>query len=182
MSNAHQLTGTRIILRQWRDDDAAPFAALNADPVVMEYFPATLSRAESDAVIERIHALFARFGYGLWALEIPGVTPFAGMVGIAHVGFDAPFTPATEIGWRLARAYWGKGYATEAAELALAYGFKNLQLPEIVSFTASGNLRSQAVMQRIGMTHDASDDFDHPRLAAGHRLRRHVLFRKKSDQ
>lgn len=182
MPNTPELTGTRIILRQWRADDLAPFAALNADPVVMEYFPATLSRAESDAVVERIQALFAQCGYGFWALEIPGVTPFAGMVGIAHVGFEAPFTPAMEIGWRLARAYWGNGYATEAAQLALTYGFENLQIPEIIAFTARCNLRSQAVMQRIGMTYDASEDFDHPRLAVGHRLRRHVLYRKKSDQ
>ena len=182
MPTTSQLNGPRVILRQWRDDDLAPFAALNADPVVMEYFPATLSRAESDAVVERTHALFAQYGYGFWALEIPGVTPFAGMVGIAHVGFNAPFTPAMEIGWRLAQAYWGKGYATEAAELALTYGFENLQLPEIISFTAACNLRSQAVMQRIGMTHDASEDFDHPKLTVGDRLRRHVLYRKKSDQ
>ena len=182
MPNTPRLTGTRIILRQWREDDLAPFAALNADPVVMEYFPATLSRTESDALVERIRALFAQFGYGFWALEIPGVTPFAGMVGITHVGFDAPFTPAMEIGWRLARAYWGKGYATEAGQLALAYGFEDLQLPEIIAFTAACNLRSQAVMQRLGMTNDVRADFDHPQLAVGHRLRRHVLYRKKSAQ
>ncbi|MQQ99534.1 GNAT family N-acetyltransferase [Glaciimonas soli] len=174
-----ELTSNRIILREWRDEDLAPFAALNVDPKVMEYFPAPLSRAESDAMVARIRSLFDDFGYGLWALEIPGVTAFAGMVGLNQVRFDAPFTPAVEVGWRLAHAYWGKGYASEAAQLSLTYGFETLQLPEIVSLTATSNHRSQAVMQRIGMTRNANDDFDHPKLAPGHPLQRHVLYRKQ---
>ncbi len=174
-----QLTSNRIILREWRDEDLTPFAALNADPKVAEYFPAPLSRAESDEMVVRIRSVFEKYGYGLWALEIPGITAFAGMVGLNHVRFDAPFTPAVEVAWRLAHAYWGKGYASEAAQLSLAYGFDTLQLPEVVSLTAAINHRSQAVMQRIGMTRNADDDFDHPKLASGHPLQRHVLYRKQ---
>ncbi|MFC5473975.1 GNAT family N-acetyltransferase [Paraherbaspirillum soli] len=170
------------MLRAWRDDDLLPFAALNADPVVMEYFPATLSRAESDALATRIRAHFAQHGYGFWVLEIPGLTPFAGCVGLLHADFEAPFAPTVEIGWRLAQAYWGQGYATEAAQLALQYGFEKCQLPEIVSFTAAINLRSQALMRRLGMTHDCRDDFEHPKLPQGHRLRPHVLYRMIKPQ
>jgi RimJ/RimL family protein N-acetyltransferase len=167
----------RLVLRPWRDADLAPFAALNADPEVMRYFPATLSRAESDAVAGRIRESFAARGFGNWAVEVPGVTPFAGFVGLSVPRFDAPFMPCVEIGWRLARACWGKGYASEAARAALDFGFASLKLPEIVSFTVVANLPSRRVMERLGMRHDPSGDFDHPVLAAGHPLRRHVLYR-----
>lgn len=170
-----QLRGARVKLRQWRDADCAAFAQLNADPVAMEFFPAILTREESDAMVQRCRDAIAERGWGFWCLEIDGIC--AGFTGLNAPTFEAPFMPAIEIGWRLHPRYWGHGYATEAARLALDYGFGVLQLREIVSFTAVANVRSRAVMERIGMRHDAAGDFDHPRLAPGHRLRRHVLYR-----
>ena len=167
----------RLFLRQWRPSDRAPFAALNADPRVMAYFPAPLARDESDALVTRIEAHFAEHGFGLWAVEIPHVTPFAGFIGLAIPRFTAHFTPCVEIGWRLAAAYWGKGYATEGARAVLTFGFETVGLSEIVSFTVPANRRSRRVMERIGMTHTPADDFDHPALPEGHPLRRHVLYR-----
>lgn len=154
---------------------------MNADPAVMAHFPATLSRAESDAAAERVQGHFRAHGFGWWVVEAPDA-PFAGFVGLAHVRFEAPFTPAVEIGWRLARAHWRRGYATEAARAALVFGFGSLGLAEIVSFTAIPNAPSQAVMRRLGMTHDPAGDFDHPWLPEGHPLRRHVLYRLPSDR
>ena len=176
------LTTDRLILRPWREADFEPFAAMSADPAVMEYFPATLSRAESDAVAGKLKSLIEENGIGFWAMEVPGEAGFIGFTGIQKVTFEAPFVPAppasvVEIGWRLAPAYWGKGYASEAARAALAHGFGELGLSEIVSFTAQGNKRSQAVMERIGMNRDPAEDFDHPNLPEGHPLRRHVLYR-----
>jgi ribosomal-protein-alanine N-acetyltransferase len=173
----HNLRSDRLPLRRWRPADKEPFARLNADPVVMEHFPSSLDREQSDAFADRIDAAFEARGYGLWAVEIPREAEFIGFVGLALHDFPAHFAPAVEIGWRLARDYWGKGFATEAARAAIADGFDRVGLSEIVSFTAMVNLRSVAVMQRLGMTHDPSDDFDHPRLPVGHRLRRHVLYR-----
>ena len=171
----------RLLLRRWRDADREPFAALNADPVVMEHFPNRLTREESDALVDRIEAGFDEYGYGLWAVEAvePG-EGFIGFVGLQWTRFSAHFTPALEIGWRLARSAWGKGYASEAAVAARDFAFQEAGLDEIVSFTTYRNERSQAVMRRIGMTHDPADDFDHPRLPEGHRLRRHVLYRLPS--
>lgn len=163
------------MLRRWREDDKEPFAALNADPVVMEHFPATLSREDSDALAERIEAGFDEHGFGLWAVEADG--EFIGFTGLSVPRFTAPFTPCVEIGWRLARSAWGRGYATEAARASLEDGFGRAGLTEVISFTAVQNVRSQAVMRRLGMTHDPADDFDHPALPAGHPLRRHVLYR-----
>lgn len=171
------LTGARVVLREWTDADLAPFAALNADPEVMRYFPGCLTRTESAALAARIRERLRDDGYGLWALEIPGVAQFAGCVGLAVPSFAAAFTPCHEIGWRLARACWGRGYATEAAQMAVEFAFGALGLASLVSFTARTNIRSQRVMQRLGMTHDPSDDFDHPRLPPGHPLRAHVLYR-----
>ena len=167
----------RLCLRRWLPSDRAPFAALNADPRVMEYFPAPLSRHESDALVTRIEAHFAEHGFGLWAVEIPHVVPFAGFIGLAIPRFTAHFTPCVEIGWRLAAAHWGQGYATEGARAVLRFGFETLGLNEIVSFTVPANHRSRRVMERIGMSHHPVDDFDHPALPAGHPLRRHVLYR-----
>ena len=167
----------RLVLRHWRPSDCAPFAAMNADPAVMAHFPAPLTAAESDALADAIAAHHAARGFGLWALEIPGVTPFAGFVGLSVPGFTAPFTPCVEIGWRLAAAHWGHGYATEAARVVLAHAWDVLRLDEVVSFTTAGNDRSRAVMTRLGMRYDPADDFDHPRLPPGHPLRRHVLYR-----
>lgn len=171
------LTTPRLVLRPWRDADLDGFAALNADPVVMEHFPSTLTRAESDATAARVRDDFARRGYGPWAVEVPGVADFIGFVGLSVPRFEAHFTPCVEVGWRLARAHWGKGYATEAARAALDFGFRVLDLHEIVAFAVPGNARSRAVMARLGMSRAEADDFDHPGVSAGHPLRRHVLYR-----
>jgi RimJ/RimL family protein N-acetyltransferase len=167
----------RLLLRRWRAEDRLPFAAMNADPRVMEHFPALMSREESDAAVARIEVHFQQHGFGSWAVEIPGVTPFAGFIGLCIPRFEAAFTPCVEIGWRLAAEFWGRGFATEGARVALAFGFESLDLKEIVSFTVPGNVRSRRVMEKIGMTHDAHGDFDHPLLPPGHPLRRHVLYR-----
>ncbi len=150
---------------------------MNADPRVMEHFPALLSREESDGRVARIEAHFAEHGFGLWAVEIPGEAPLAGFIGLGITRFEAHFTPCVEIGWRLAAEYWGRGFATEGAQAALDFGFESLHLQEIVSFTVPANVRSRRVMEKIGMTHDTHGDFDHPSLPAGHPLSRHVLYR-----
>ena len=177
-----ELRTARLRLRRWREEDREPFAKLNADAEVMRHFPGTLSRAESDAMAQRIEAHFEQHGFGLWALEVTGGPHFIGYTGLAHPGFDAPFMPRVEIGWRLAREHWGQGYASEAARCALGFAFQELNLPEIVSFTVPANVRSWKVMERLGMTHDPRDDFDHPRLPEGHPLRRHVLYRISRPQ
>ena len=169
------LTTPRLRLRPWRESDLAPFAAMNADPLVMEHFAAPLSREESDAYARRMMTAIEGRGWGNWALEEIGGEPFVGFAGLSVPSFEAHFTPCTEIGWRLARSAWGRGYATQAARAALAFGFGELGLAEIVSFTALANTRSIAVMERLGMRRDG--EFDHPRLPAGHRLQRHVLYR-----
>jgi RimJ/RimL family protein N-acetyltransferase len=173
-----RLQTARLRLRQWVAADRVPFAALNRDPEVMQYFPAPLSPEQSDALAERIEAHIAARGWGLWAVEIPGVTAFAGFIGLAIPRFESHFTPCVEIGWRLAREFWGSGYASEGAAAALSFGFESLLLPEIVSFTARANRRSMRVMERIGMTRNPNDDFEHPGLPERHPLRPHVLYRK----
>jgi RimJ/RimL family protein N-acetyltransferase len=171
-----RLHGDRVVLRDWVPTDLEPFAALNADPRVMEHYPAPLTRPESDALVrERIIPQFAELGFGLWALEVSEVAPFVGYVGLLVHTFEAEFTPCVEIGWRLAFPYWGNGWATEAARVAIAYGFEEKGLDEIVSFTVPANRRSIAVMERLGMSYVG--EFDHPSLPVGHRLRRHVLYR-----
>jgi RimJ/RimL family protein N-acetyltransferase len=167
----------RLLLREWRPEDREPFAALNADPRVMEFLPGKLPRAQSDALARRSEQHFTAHGFGPWAVEVPGVAPFVGFVGLVVPGFEAHFTPAIEIGWRLAAEHWGQGYATEAAVASARHAFDVVGAEQLVSFTTPQNVRSQVVMQRLGMTHDPADDFDHPRLAAGHPLRRHVLYR-----
>ncbi|HEY1602245.1 MAG TPA: GNAT family N-acetyltransferase [Pirellulales bacterium] len=177
MSDQPSITTARLLLRHWTDNDQDAFAALNADPRVMAHFPKVLDRAESDTTATRIRDHFARHGFGLWAVEVPGVAPFVGFVGLSIPQFHAHFTPCVEIGWRLAYQYWGHGYASEGARAALALGFNELKLVEIVSMTAVDNQRSRDVMHRIGMTYSPVDDFDHPQLPAGDRLLRHVLYR-----
>lgn len=167
----------RLVLRAWTDADREPFAAMNADPQVMEFFPARLSREESDRLVDRIGEHVARHGFGLWAVEVAGGAPFIGFIGLSVPTFAAPFMPCVEIGWRLAAPHWGRGYAVEGARAALAYGFDTLGLAEIVSFTSTTNLRSQRVMERLGMRRDPAADFDHPRVAADSPLCRHVLYR-----
>ena len=177
VGRAPELRTERLLLRRWTHSDLEPYAALNADTEVMEHFPSTSSRAQSEADIAIFETRFRELGYGLWAVEIPDVAPCIGFIGLNPVTFDAPFTPAVEVGWRLARAYWGSGYATEGARAALHFGFDAVVLDEIVSFTTPGNVRSWHVMEKIGMTRDPADDFDHPRVDEGHPLRRHVLYR-----
>jgi RimJ/RimL family protein N-acetyltransferase len=171
----------RMLLRRWRPSDLATFAAMNADPRVMEFFPGPLSTAESDAMAARIQQHFDDRGYGLWAVEIPQVTPFAGFIGLSTPRFTAHFTPCTEIGWRLAAEFWGQGFATEGARAVLEHAFRALGLTEVVSLTAVCNLRSRRVMERIGMTHTPADDFDHPLIPPGDRLSRHVLYRARHE-
>jgi RimJ/RimL family protein N-acetyltransferase len=174
------LRTNRLVLRRWLDSDRGPFAALNADPEVMEHFPAPLTRAESDAMIGRIEAHFDERGFGLWALEVVETGEFIGFTGLSTPRFTAHFMPAVEIGWRLARSAWGRGYASEAARRVLEFGLEDVALSEIVSFTAIDNVRSQALMARIGMTHDPVDDFQHPLVPEGSRLRPHVLYRARA--
>ncbi len=169
------LAGERLVLRPWTDSDLAPHAILNDDAEVMEHMPRRLDRADSDAMAARIRDDLDTRGWGLWAADVDGV--FIGWIGLNPVPFEAHFTPAIEVGWRLARPYWGHGYATEGARLAIAFAFAELGLDEIVSFTVPANLRSIAVMERLGMTHDPADDFDHPRLSETSPLLRHVLYR-----
>lgn len=174
-----QVRTARLVLRRWRESDLEPFAALNTDPEVMAHMPDVLDRSASNAMVARIEAHFEAEGFGLWAVEVPGGVPFAGFVGLSRVGFEAPFTPAVEIGWRLARPCWGRGYATEGAAAALAFAFEQVGLDEVVSFTGPANARSRAVMERIGMARDRAGDFEHPRLPPEHPLRRHVLYRAR---
>jgi ribosomal-protein-alanine N-acetyltransferase len=172
-----ELRTRRVLLRTWRDEDRVSFAALNADHEVMEHFPAVLSPAESDAFVDRVKRTMAERGWGLWAAEIIDTEAFVGFVGLNPATFEAPFTPAVEIGWRLARDYWGQGLATEAALAVLKFSFELLNLDEVVSFTSTTNLRSQRVMEKLGMSHNPDDDFDHPAVPRTSPLRRHVLYR-----
>lgn len=177
MAEGPRLQTDRLILRRWQLADLEPFAALNADPVVMEHFPSTLTAEQSSAFVKRIEQTFEEKGYGLWALEHSVTNDFLGYAGLWPANFEAHFTPAIEIGWRLARQHWGNGYATEGARAAMRYGFDELELAEVVSFTAPVNIRSVRVMERLGMTRDDSEDFDHPSVEEGSPLRRHVLYR-----
>jgi ribosomal-protein-alanine N-acetyltransferase len=167
----------RLLLRRWRESDRLPFQAMNADPRVMEFFPAPLSPNESDALVDRAQAHFDRHGFGPFAAELLENHSFVGFIGLSIPNFYAPFTPAVEVGWRLAVYCWGRGLATEGARAVVRYGFEELGLDGLVSFTVPGNVRSRRVMEKIGMTHDPCDDFGHPRLPEGHPLRRHVLYR-----
>ena len=177
-----ELRTERLLLRRWRESDGDRWAELNGDPVAMEHFPSSFTREQSDAQMAVFDAEIEERGWGLWAVEVVDAGAFIGFVGLRPPPWEAHFTPAVEIGWRLHRDSWGHGYATEAAREALRFGFQDLDLDEIVSFTIPANARSRAVMERIGMTHDPADDFEHPNLQAGHPMRQHVLYRlKRSD-
>jgi RimJ/RimL family protein N-acetyltransferase len=181
MGREPELRTQRLLLRRWVEADREPFAALNCDPRVMEYFAAPLTPEQSDSMIERMEAAFDERGFGLWAVEVPGVAPCIGFIGLSIPRFSAPFMPAVEVGWRLAFDAWGHGYASEGALAAIAFGFDVVGLDEIVSFTTEANLRSRRVMERIGMTHDPADDFGYPLMAPGDPLRPHVLYRIRAD-
>jgi RimJ/RimL family protein N-acetyltransferase len=165
-----------VLLRNWQDSDLAGYAALNCDPEVMKYFPRPLTREESEASMNRQRALINQQGWGLWAVEVAG--NFAGFAGLAVPKFEAPFMPCVEIGWRLLREYWGRNIAYRAAQQALDFGFGTLNLGEIVTFTSSANARSRRLMERLQFVHDEANDFDHPNIAKGHPLCRHVLYRR----
>ncbi|WP_423923525.1 GNAT family N-acetyltransferase [Frigoribacterium sp. 2-23] len=169
----------RLRLRRWQDSDREPFAALNADLEVMRFFPSTRTPAESDAMIDRLDAGIAERGYGLWAVERRDTGAFIGFVGLSQPTFDPALADQVEIGWRLARGAWGQGFATEAAREVVRFAFDpdGADLDALISFTAAVNLPSRRVMERLGMTYDIADDFDHPALPEGHELRPHVLYR-----
>ncbi|QDT54727.1 ribosomal-protein-S5-alanine N-acetyltransferase [Caulifigura coniformis] len=177
MSKLPEITTERLLLRPWRRADRPHFAAVNADLRVVECLPGVLTREESDAFVDRIEAHFEKNGFGLWCVEAPGVAECLGFIGLSIPQFETHFTPCVEIGWRLGSQYWGQGYAPEGARAAMEFGFRTLGLHEIVSFTVPHNTRSRRVMEKIGMTRDEAGDFEHPRLAPGHPLRSHVLYR-----
>ena len=177
MSHPFRLAAERLILRQWRESDRDSFAAMNADPATMEFMPARLSREESDRFFDRIDAHWQRHGFGLCAVEHRTAGEFIGFIGLLVPQFDAPFMPSVEIGWRLAANWWDQGLATEGAREIVRYAFGPAGLEALVSFTMPANTRSRRVMEKLGMTHDPSEVFDHPKLPPGHPMRRHVLYR-----
>ena len=177
MTTSAILETSRVILRHWQDSDREPFARMNADPRVMEFFPSPLSPAQSDALISKIESHFRRHGFGLYAAELRSDGTFAGFIGLSVPSFQAHFTPCVEIGWRLAWQAWGQGLATETAKAVLEHARNVLRLSDVVSVTVPANVRSRRVMEKLGMTRDPAEDFDHPQLPPGHPLRRHVLYR-----
>jgi RimJ/RimL family protein N-acetyltransferase len=176
-SHTPHIRTDRLLMRAWCDRDREPFAALNADRRVSDYLAGPISRADSDAMVDRVQACWRERGFGLWAVERRDLGRFIGYVGLWPALFEAHFTPAVEVGWRLAPQHWGHGFATEAGREALRYGFEVLGLDEIVSFTAVANRRSRRVMERLGLERDHDGDFEHPAMATGHRMRPHVLYR-----
>lgn len=180
MAKLAVLETPRLILRGWRDTDVEAWAAMCADPRVMEYFPSTRDRAWAEATAHLFRTELERNGYGWWPIEVKGGTPFAGVIILQEIPFEAHFTPAMEVGWWLAYDSWGHGYATEGARAALGFAFRELHRTEVVAITTPVNVRSRRVMQRLGMTRDPKDDFENPRIAEGHPLRTHVLYRLKA--
>lgn len=176
-----ELETDRLRLRQWKKNDRPLFAKINADPVVMEYFPNTLCEFESNKMAERIQSLISDRGWGFWAVEEKNQETFIGLVGLHAPLLELPFSPCVEIGWRLAKVYWGKGYATEAAKAALKVAFEDLNLSTVYSFTSVGNVRSKAVMKRLSMI-DALENFEHPGIPLGHQLREHVLYKLTKER
>jgi RimJ/RimL family protein N-acetyltransferase len=174
-----QLATSRLVLRPWQESDRAPFAELSADPVAMEYLLPIATREASDAWIDRQRNHLAEHGFCFWAVALKESGEFVGAIGLHRISYPAHFTPAVEVGWRIARKFWGCGYAPEAAASSVHFGFEQLHLDEIVANAASCNLNSQRVMIKLGMTHDPADDFDHPNIPEGHPLRRQVLYRLK---
>ena len=177
----HSIKTKRLVLRPWQEEDLEPFSKLNTDARVMEFFPSILSRQESDQFAKRLAMKLKEQGWGVFAVSVPGISEFIGYIGLAKVSFEAHFTPAVEINWRLDYDFWGQGYATEGARACLELGFETLNLTEIVSMTAIQNTRSQRVMEKIGMHNDPKENFDHPKLA-DHWLTKHVLYRIKKEE
>ena len=171
----------RLILRDWQDRDADSFARMNADPRVMEFLPSRFSRAESDQLLQRIRDHIQARGFGLFAAELIAEHSLIGFIGLSVQSFEEHFTQCVEIGWRLAAGHWGEGLATEGAREIVRYAFEDLALRELVSFTVPANRRSRRVMEKVGMAHNPEDDFEHPKLPAGHPLRRHVLYRLRAS-
>jgi RimJ/RimL family protein N-acetyltransferase len=184
MPSGPELRTGRLLLRRWRDADRNAFAELNADREVMEHFPEPMPREKSDALVDRLEAGFEQRGYGFWAVELVDADSceFIGFTGLGLADFEAHFTPAVEVGWRLKRSAWGHGYATEAARAAMTYGFDEVGVREIVALTTRNNVRSRAVMQRLGMSYDPADDFGHPSFPPGHPLRPFVLYRISEER
>lgn len=172
----------RLILRPWCESDFKVYAKINADPRVREYFSTLLTEEESNQQIRHFMVRIEESGWGIWAVSVPGVSEFIGFIGLEQIDFTAHFTPAIEIGWRLAYEFWGQGYATEGAIAALKYGFETLKLDEIVAIATKENYRSRHVMEKIKMHHDPKEDFDHPKISEGNKLRRHVLYRLKHQE
>lgn len=181
MNDGPSLQTERLLLRRWRESDLPALASMNADPQVMEHFPATLTEEESAEQLRRLELSFRRHKIGFWAVEIKDGEPLIGFVGLSPVDPGFPFAPAVEIGWRLAREHWGLGLAHEAAGAALEYGFDRLELREIVSFTTVENGRSRRLMERLGMSHDRGADFLHPQLDPQDPLAPHVLYRLSAE-
>jgi RimJ/RimL family protein N-acetyltransferase len=175
-----RLPTQRLVLRAWRAQDRVPFGAMNADPAVMEFFPSTLTRPESDALAERFVVEQGERGFCPWVVEERDSGAFVGFVGLHAVPTSLAFSPAVEVGWRLTRPFWGRGYASEAAAASLRFGFDEAGLDEIVSMTAVPNARSRRVMERLGMDRDPKEDFEHPSVPEGP-LRVHVLYRLSVD-
>lgn len=176
--HVRELETERLLLRQWRDADYPAFALMSSDAETMRYFPSVLTEEQSRSLADRCRALINQRGWGFWAVEVKASNEFAGFIGLHVPSADLPFSPCVEVGWRLARDFWGKGFATEGAQAALDFAFQELSLSEVVSFTALSNKRSEKLMQRLGMVRD-ENTFDHPGLPEGHALRQHVLYRKK---
>lgn len=182
MKTLPTLKTQRLILRPWKEDDLVPFAQLNQDPLVMEFYAHLLSKEESDILAQKIQNDYAYREYGFWAVEVPGVAPFIGYVGLSDWNLDMYFAPCIDIGWRIASEYWGKGYATEAAREVLRFGFEYLQIPEILSMATLHNVRSHRVMQRLGMKTDPKENFEHPKVPKGHPLSWRVLYRLRKEE
>ena len=176
----YYFTSARLGFRSWKPEDLEPFATLCADPEVMEFFPSVLTRGQTAAFIERINSHFAEHGYGWFAVELLEAKEFIGFIGIGHPRFESFFTPCFEIGWRLAKEYWNSGYATEGALACLDYAFNKLEATEVYSFTAKTNLKSEYIMQKIGM--EKAGEFEHPMLEEGSPLRLHVVYKCSASQ
>jgi 3-dehydroquinate dehydratase / shikimate dehydrogenase len=179
---APQLESERCILRQWKDEDLSIFTKMNQDPLVMEFFPATLTASQSKKLAENIQQELQTKPYGLWAVELKKGHSFIGFAGLHEQNFEAPFCPCIELGYRLDPSFWGHGFATECGKTIFRYAFETVQLEEVVSFTFIHNFRSRKVMERLGMTHNPEDDFMHPKLAAQDPLRPHVLYRMTKER